>query len=522
MWLLRLRRLLNREPRPRDGRGGAADRARSGAAKSGSTKSGSTKSGAVATVAPSLSPWWVVGLGGVVLILHVVLFPPVPRVATHFPGLGEIAEHQIRAPFGFEAPLLEAEVQVRRLERVLVEPPFLRVLSDGAGHEGGARMDLWLTAVAASLADSGSTVARAEYLAVQFPVVAAEELHRLLSAAEPDSLVPRLREAWRSMLRGGVVDMLPPGRYDRVVVASPRSEDLRDVSRVVAQANLEARLTAELRTAGLPPVEAVEAAAIMRRFVAPNLVYDPHETQLRREAARDAIPTRREFISGERIVDQGVRVTEQQALFLEQLETLLVAQGVRNDTRIWTRYAARILLLSALFGLFAWLARAHVPVRLRGLRVLMAQTVLLGVFLGGAAVALGQPSLGPMAVPIVLLSLMATVLFKARVGYTMTLLAVGLLMVLPDVTAWNVFVWFCVGMTTVISVRRIQKRSQFYQTIVLLTALSVFMILLRQLAGVDPDLRGGDYLVGFFTPVLSVAFGLFLLPVVEPLVGVCS
>ena len=124
------------------------------------------------------------------------------------------------------------------------------------------------------------------------------------------------------------------------------------------------------------------------------------------------MPTRREFISGERIVDQGVRVTEQQALFLEQLESLILLAGRRRGVRrpLDARAVGRSLLVVLTLGLFGWLARVHVPADLRRPRLLVTQTVIMAVFLGGAAIALDRPALGHLAVPIVLLSLLSTVL----------------------------------------------------------------------------------------------------------------
>ncbi len=508
MWRMRLRELVTRDGGAREARPAAA-----------------TKAAAVEAGRRDPGVWWALGAGLFLLVLHLVLFPPVPRLVSDFPKLGEIAEHEIRAPFSFDAPLLDSDVQMRRLERVVVEPPVLRVLEDGGGQDGSARMEVWLSTLRAELADTSADLAgRVGILSLQFPGVDPDDLRRLLGTDEPDSLVPRMRRAWREVLRGGVADILPPGRYDRVVVATDRAETLRDLARITSQADLQERLTAELRAAGLPPVEAVEAAAVMRHFVTPNLVYDPEETDLRRAAARETVPTRREFIAGERIIDQGVRVTEQQALFLEQLQSLILSRGggEKAGARL-TRGLGRALLVGLVLGLFGWLGKVHVPPAQRRPRLLVAQTVILGVFLFGSSLALDRPALGHMAVPIVLLSLLSTVLLKGRIGYMATLLAVSLLAVLPGVAAIEVFAWFVVGMATVVSVRRIQKRSQFYQTIVLLTGLSLAMILLQGLVepgGLAP--RGGAYLVGLFVPVLSVAFGLFLLPVVEPLVGVCS
>ncbi len=142
------------------------------------------------------------------------------------------------------------------------------------------------------------------------------------------------------------------------------------------------------------------------------------------------------------------------------------------------------------------------------------------LFLLGASFALDTPALGPFAVPVILLSLLSTVLLRDRVGYNVTLLAVTLMAILPGFTAAQVFVWYILGMVTVISVRRVRKRGQFYKTILLLTFLSLLMIFLLGAVGEIPSRN--VFLVALFAPVLMVAFGLFLLPVVEPMVGVCS
>jgi len=397
------------------------------------------------------------------------------------------------------------------------------VLRNLADHDQDARMELWLSAVTAALADStASPNEKVGLLTLQFPVAANSELLRLLNADAPDSLVPRMERAWHRIVRGGVADMLPAGKYDRVVVLGDRAEALQDRERVVAQANLEERLTAELRIAGMGPLESVETAAVMRHFIRPNLVYDADQTGRRQALARQSVPTAREFINGERIVDRGVRVTEQQARDLEELADLLLARGGGEDGGgRAVRYFTRSLLLMLALGLYSWLAGIHFRVELNKWRFVVALTVILALFILGASLALNRPNLGPMAVPIVLLSLLVTVLFKEKIGYTTTLLAVALLALLPGVGAAAVFVWFVLGAVTVISVRRIQKRSQFYQTILLLTGLSVTMIFL--FGGDTIGHQGSNiYLVGLFAPVLSVAFGLFLLPVVEPLVGVCS
>ncbi len=510
LWRLKIMALFRREPPARESKGSGR----------GVGKSGAKGTAAAERPVGDRMAVWLLSAGVVVLALHLILFPPVPNLSTDFPAAGEISAKEVRAPFSFEASLLDRDVAMKRLERVVVEPPVLRNLVD---QDQGARMDLWLTALTAALADSSATVAeRVGLLNLQFPAAGATELLHLLNSDEADSLRPRMERAWHRIVRGGVADMLPAGKYERVVVLADQSESLKDLGRVVTQANLEERLTAELRTAGMGPLESVETAAVMRHFIRPNLVYDPDQTSRRQELARQAVATKREFINGERIVDRGVRVTEQQARNLEELAGLLLARGGGEDGGgRAARYFTRILLLLLALGLYGWLAVIHFRPELCKWRFVVALTVVVALFVLGASLALDKPNLGPMAVPIVMLSLLSTVLFKEKIGYTTTLLAVSLLALLPGVGAAAVFVWFVLGMVSVISVRRIQKRSQFYRTILLLTGLSVAMIFLL---GADALGHQGNniYLVGLFVPVLSVAFGLFLLPVVEPLVGVCS
>jgi putative nucleotidyltransferase with HDIG domain len=511
MWWLRLRDLMVRDGSAREGRG--------------SGRSAGKTSAGPELVELGNARYWALGLGFGVLLLHLILFPPVPRLSSDFPLVGQIASKEIRAPFTFQAPLLEQDIQMRQIEEVVVEPPVLLNLPASPSRPRDSRMGLWLEALNHQLGDTASTTSeRIEYLNLQFPNTVPGDLRRLLQTGEPDSLVQRMTLAWRRVLRAGVADMLPAGNYTRVVIKADKADSLRELGAIVAQSDLEGRLTHELRSVGLEPIDAVEAASVMKHFFDPNLIYSPSETQARHDFIRGSVPTTREFSKGERIVDQGVRVTEEQARFLEHLDTMISARGGGLDgPGHVARLLVRVLLIAMGLGLFAWMGLIHFRDQFKSVRFLLALSVILILFLVGSSFALGHPSLGPMAVPVILLSLLGTVLYKDKVGYTLTQLAVVLLAITPEVGAGSIVSWVLLGNITVISVRRVQKRSRFYQTILLLTFLSVTLIfLLGPGPGLEASERGPVYLVGFFAPVLMVAFGLFLLPVVEPLVGVCS
>lgn len=526
-WWLSLWDWISRDGSMREGRSTVRSAGKSPGKNPGKTagKSSSMAAGMGEASRKDRSLSWALGLGLGLLVLHLFLFLPVPRLSTDFPQAGQLADTEIRAPFSFEASKLDRDVQMERLQKVVVEPPVLVRDEPGKGRMRNARMELFLASLAGVLADTtGGAQEKIGLLALQYPSARPDEIPALLATQEPDSLVGRMERAWSRVIRDGVADMLPVGKYDRIVVQTSSSETLHGLDKISVPSNLEKRLSTELLAAGMKSHEAGLGASVMRPFISPNLTYDPIETRKRQDAARESVPTTKGFLPEERIVDQGVRVTEQQALYLEELKSLLQDRGGGDDGpgRI-SRFIVRGLLVAVALGLFGWLAFIHFPERLRSLRFLLALTLVLAVYLVGAWFALSRPALGPLAVPVILLSLFATVLFKSKVGFTTTLLGVMLLAFLPGISPGNIFFWYILGMVTVVSVRRIQKRSQFYQTIMLLTFLSGTLIFLLGTEAFGPEGGIGHiYMVGLFTPVLLVAFGLFLLPVIEPLVGVCS
>jgi len=476
-------------------------------------------------ILPTGSGWlWPASVAVLLIVLHLVLFPPLPRLTSDFPMAGEIAEEEIRAPFAFGAPRLERAVEMERMEKVLVEPPVLREIPAQQGQDPRERFAAFASALATVRELQVEALdERIGLLALQYPQIPVADLRRLISEATATRLLVGMAAALDSVVRRGVVDMLPPGNYNEVWLVRGQTEIRRDVDSVIRQASLVEHLSRVLRGRGLAPADVVWATGVLRPFVAPNLVFDADETLARQNAAREAVPTTDEFMRGERIVDRGVRVTEQQALTLEALGPSIAERGGRGAGRRSATFAVRLLLLVLIFGLYGWLASVHYPAVLGRRRTLLALSVNLIVFLGGAAFALARPGLGPFAAPVILLALLATVLFRDRVGYSTALLAVALLMVLPELSVGEALAALLLGLVTVVAVRRIQKRSQFYQTIGLLTLLSlVLIIIVRTAAGEEWSALGGEALVGVFTPILSVAFALFLLPVVEPLVGVVS
>lgn len=464
------------------------------------------------------------GAGAVLLIIFQILFPLTPRVDSEFPEVGEIAEREIRAPFAFSAPLPERDVEMRRLQKVLVEPPVAKRLPGESGRalarfgawREGFMMHYGLQAVPAE--------ERAELLTMRFPELSSLDISAAFSLDDPDGFCAAVESSLEEVLDAGVVDNLPPGNYRRVLVLDGAAESTADVDSLTRQGDLPRRLSELLVERGIPEATAEWGGALARVFVEPNLVFSAEETQARRDRARLQVPSERGFIKGERIVGRGDRVTEQEAGFLSVLHRELIARGsIGTGGELFWRNLARLLLVAGSLMLFGWVGWLRFPAVFTDLRSLAAVTLIFAVFLLAASFALDQPNLGPFAVPLPLLSILVTVLFRSRTGYPMTGLAVAMLSLAPGVAPAWLLAWLACGMVSVTMVRRIRQRDQFYKAIAVLAALQVFLIAMVRLAtGTAAVSAGAEYFAGVLTPVASVALALFLLPVIEPLVGVSS
>jgi len=473
-------------------------------------------------------PWTVPLCGGLLLILlHLTLFPPVPRLGVDaLPNIGEIAERDVRAPFAFAANLPDQDVEMRQIQKVLEEPPVLRRLDPVRQPGSVQRLRVFAESLRRTRSLSDLSVdQKRRSLAVQFPYLEEREIELALLAPDLGTLLARMETALEEVTARGVADMLPPGQYNRVLVVDDQAENLRELTSITTQAQLLDLLTEALRRTGLSPADAVGVASLLRRFATPNLVYDAVETRVRQDLARQTVPTTREFIQNEKIVGAGDRITEQQGLFLDALRERLRAEtgGALSVGRRLLAGLTRFLVLVVIVGAFGWLGWVYFRGVLLEWRTLLALLVFLAVGLFAASFALGNPRLGTYAVPVASVALLATVLFKDRVGFATTGLLLVLLAVLPGARPLELTALLLLGVVTVVSVRRIQKRSQFYQIIGFLTVFSVALWVVARAATAQlAAATGGEFLVALLTPAIAVAFALFLLPLIEPLVGISS
>lgn len=469
---------------------------------------------------------WAAPLAVLVLLVaaHLLVFPVTRSQESDLPPAGAIAEAEIRAPFDFEAPLPEQDIEMRQLQRVLVEPPVVQslassqdVVSEKLAVLGRIRAELeGLAALTA--------VDRREILSLRHPQLEPGDLEKLAALPDAGTLLDAAAEALGRLYAQGVVDDLPPGNYRNVRVLADGLESEVDAELLVRQDELADRLRDELGVAGVDSLDLDLAGRLLRPLVTPNMAYDAELTRARRLAARQSVPSVKEYLRGERLVDRGERVTEEDALALRTLEGLMDARaGDEAPEEVVGRFLARLVLVTAMILLCGLVLAIHVPSALLDLRRLICLGASLALYLVGAAAALDEPALGAFAVPLVWLAVFATVLFRDRVGYPVVILATALTAFAPEMGHETLLALMLSGLAAVTLVRRIRQRDQFYQAIAVLAGLGLLLVALLDLSSGRLDGRiWNDLLVALLSPVASVALALFLLPLVEPLVGVSS
>ena len=221
-------------------------------------------------------------LAGLLLaLLHLLLFPPVPRLGVDvLPEEGGIAEEDLRAPFAFEAPLVTQDVEMRRIQKVLEEPPVLRRLEPARQQSDLSRLEVFAESLrqTRTMVDL-TTDEQRQLLSAQYPYLEAREIHRALTVADFEAMLVAMATAVEKVTAPGVADMLPPGQYNRVLVVDDQAESLRELTAITPQGNLLEVLTEALFEVLIAPIAArrtivsLSAMAFTRRGTAGRLAF---------------------------------------------------------------------------------------------------------------------------------------------------------------------------------------------------------------------------------------------------------
>jgi len=467
--------------------------------------------------------WRLLFLGALPMIvlaaLHLVLFPPIRTSPTLRLDVGDITEHEIRAPFSFPAPRARRELEAARLEASRrVEPVYLK--EEAAERHSEEEVDRFIQR-AGEIANSDSLklARQVEVLQREYHGIAPEHLRWFLTRSNQEATGKRLRAIAQGLLERGIVDTTPRGNYSLVHIVDPRTaqDSLVVVDKLVLGYRLDEAARKEAVGVFHRANEKAAVGDILSYLLTPNLSYDDKKTEERRSAAVAAVSTNREYARNERILDSGVRVTREDLEVLSALEEARRARALASDRGIALRLRAGrlILVLFLLGGLCMTLRGRHRGVLTDPRRYLLL-TVLLAIHLALAWLALSRDMLGPVAVPFVLLAMLSTILLGEGAAARITGAGILLIGLLPSVSATMIVVWTIVSVGAMVTVKRVRNRNQFYRAATVISGAYVISVGALNL-GQAQDFSSWMHpvLLGIGSGVASTAFTLFVLPVFE-------
>lgn len=462
-----------------------------------------------------------------VVATHLLLFPPTRSIKSLDLEAGTITDQEVRAPFGFTAPRPARELDAARAEAAQRVEPVYRLLPGAAQRTELATREFFRQLTHFSTLDSIPESTRIQRFQAVYPGLGAERVRTLLDPEFLPDIQAAVEAVVRRQLSAGIVDLTPRGTYQNARILDPdgQVETSRPVGSLVLGYRLEEAVRSDLqpRISGHAPVEAAVAAAL--EVLQPNLAYDDTETERRRVAAAELVPTRREFVRNERILEAGVRVSRDHIGILEALEAARVERALAQDSTIGVRLrGGRILLMVLLIVGFGLVLRQADRRVLREPNRMLLLTLLLLMFLGLAQLAVRNPSWGgPAAVPIVALAMLATILFGESVGARASMFGLLSLAVVASLATPVWVVWGAVAAATVRMVRRVRHRNQFYRAVGVVGVVYGLGLLGVGLAeGASAAEIGRGILRGVLSGVASTALCLFLLPLFEAAFGITT
>ncbi len=451
-------------------------------------------------------------LGALILAATVFAFPL--SVSTMPPTYleGTVAPEEIIAPFTFEVPKAQDEVErerARAAESVL--PVFTRETGASADERGLAR-----------LGRIRRNRARVNRFLDSAGVALSPATIRMLAAADSGAVLIRegarvLTEVHRRGLVGAEDAGLLDG-YNRIRLSTGQGEEVVSTTDILDPRRL-ASLTSERGTGALGPAGGTALTDLVRAVARPNLSYDPAATDADRVVARASVsPNRTSIQKGERIVDAHERITRDTVRILEALRQTLVERGAGGGLVSWLLpLLGRLLLLAVvvtLFVMFLRTARREVWDDL-GLLTVVAIVSILTLGLGG--VVARAPDLHPFMVPIPMAAVLVTLLIGEIVGLAVV---AALSVIIGSVTGWGLpvtLVGAVGGVIAVYAVRSVFQRLEFLRSII---PIGVGMAaILTGITLVGSGVPGSSILteMGWTSAnaAFSIAVAMFLLPLFE-------
>ncbi len=241
----------------------------------------------------------------------------------------------------------------------------------------------------------------------------------------------------------------------------------RPTTEVVGQNAARERIQVWLEETVLPedsPLTSTAIAQFIESVFTPSLIYQSIPTELRKtEAEAQIIPVRGMVAEGEEIVRNGELITPEIKQKLDSLERERGSELPKRQERL--QFLGQILLALTMIGIFAlFLRNARPSIYSSNKSMILLSLLYAGtVITFGAVIRLAPPEF-MYAVPVVIVSVLLTVIFDSRLALlgTLALAIVGGFLLHSDFTyTWATLIG---GAFVAFSARSLRNRGQLFLT----------------------------------------------------------
>jgi len=324
----------------------------------------------------------------------------------------------------------------------------------------------------------------------------------------------------KTILNHREITRITPNAHERVLL-----ENILDQETFTQ--GLQERIRSQWANATAEQVKSIYELVLA--YLAPNLSYDPVETErLRQEAVDNVSHIKGTVLKGERIVDEHDRITADHIDKLNSL-ALYINSRQQEDPLIYVMQTGSqaiisILLLAIVFG-FLSIVKPAVYKRISN--IILFDIIILTPCLV-AFYAADTQSISPYLVPVALSAMLATVLFDAEIGLVISLVCAILCASILGGLHYGL-VFLITGIIGAYSVRQVRHRSDFYRSIVFLIITYILTIASSSsllFTYIDPaeffkEIRH-DLLIGIFIACASSILTIGLLPIFESIFSVVT
>lgn len=460
-------------------------------------------------------------LVGALAMLTLVLFPPPKAYQVPAVRVGVVAGEDVIAPFDYPILRTDEELSSMREATGRAVPPVFSFATT-SGDSAVARIEAYLDRAAEVVGDSinqpgpgilnryrGRNLGlRARELRdLSRPVVRAR-LREFARATIPDLYVEHLFVDSDDLTQvQGTLTVIYPDQTEEVVVRS---------SVIGLEPGAEIPELAD-RARDLDPEVERLALHLLPGLMPPSLEPRPALTAVRREQARRSVnPVKGTVLRGELIVSARTRVTQAEAEKVRSLATEIERQRggfSAGEARIALGRLSFNVLLLLLFGFYLYSYQKDVFGSYRALAVV---AVIWGLVTGLAAFVDGIDAVPSYAVPVALGSLLIAILWDTRLSAGTTMYLAVYLSAQGDLGFALLWSGILSGLAGAWSVRRIRRRTHFYESLLLITFGTAVAV---QVLGLMGQWTWGEIGVGVGWGALSAALAVFLsmglLPVLE-------